>query len=138
MTSDLEQFNNFDKTFDKVNNDFQTYLTNAKQHIYFRNLEVMYSEAEIEKLLFTSHNFQWAPTTQGDLNIGNGPVFNMLFNTMNQYFNPNSIFNRDIMISFINCLYPTDPLIISSPYEVNVAENRGGTTYNYDFIISQI
>ncbi len=128
MTDSFAEFNNFDKNFDKVNNTFDAYVVQAKQYIYYRNLETDYTESELQTLLYTIFEFTWAPTTEGNLFIGEGCIFNILYNTMEQYFNPNVVFTKEMMQPVLNSLLP---------YEIHVADIRDGVTYNYDFIISQ-
>lgn len=119
----LTLFNNFDKNYDKENNVFATYLDEAKTFIYFRNLQTIYSEEDLYKLFYTDFTF-----TIGETTIS-GTIFNVIFNNINQYINPNVIFTKDTIQPVLNGLLPC---------EINVVENKGDGQINYDFIISLI
>ena len=127
MTSEFDEFNDFDKTFDKENNTFETYAEHARQFIYFRNLETIFYQSELEKLFYVDYSFSWEDPY---VEIGYGSIFNMLFNAMNQYFNPNAIFTKDNMKPILNN---------ELPCHLHITEFKdGGLFYSYNFIIGGI
>ena len=118
----LNLFNDFDKNYDKVNNNFATYLNSARSFIYFRNLQVIYTDADLEKILYLNFTFTIGTT------IFTGPIFNVLFNNINQYIeNPLIIFTKETMQPILDGLLPC---------EINVAENKGDTTNLHNIIVS--
>ena len=122
----LIEFNNFDKNYDKINNTFSDYVSDAESYLYFRNLKTNWSIEELEKLLYTHTTFAWHPSIIGDLYIGEGSIFNLLFNVMNQYFNPEVIFNRNGL----------NHVLTNESNEMNVSSVENGLTYKYDFRIT--
>lgn len=127
-SEDLNEFNNFDKNYNKIINTFDDYILEARQYLYFRNQEIIWTENELELLFYTDADFQWSPSTIGDLNIGVGCIFNMLFNTMNKYFNPIIIFTKESMNELL--LNPT----ATNEFYINSVND--GVTYNYNFNIT--
>jgi hypothetical protein len=122
----LTEFNNFDKNFDKINNTYDNYVSQAENYLYFRNLKTTWTMAELKKLLFDQSTFRWHPSIIGDLFIGTNSIFNLLFNEMNQYFNPEVIFNRNGL----------NHILINESNEIHVASVENGLTYKYDFLIT--
>jgi hypothetical protein len=122
----LTEFNNFDKNFDKINNTYDAYVSQAENYLYFRNLKTTWTMAELKKLLFDQSTFTWHPSIIGDLFIGEGSIFNLLFNEMNQYFNPEVIFNRNGL----------NHILMGESNEIQVRFASNGLTYKYDFVIT--
>ena len=122
----LIEFNEFDKNYDKINNTFDAYVTQAENYLYFRNLKTNWTMEELEKLLFRTVTLTWHPSIIGDLYIGQGSIFNVLFNILNQYFNPEVIFNHNGL----------NHILIGESNEIHVASVKNGLTYKYDFIIT--
>ena len=122
----LTEFNNFDKNFDKINNTYDDYVSQAENYLYFRNLKTTWTMAELKKLLFDQSTFTWHPSIIGDLHIGTGSIFNLLFNDMNQYFNPEVIFNRNGL----------NQVLTGESNEIQVRFASNGLTYKYDFVIT--
>jgi hypothetical protein len=126
----LTEFNNFDKKYDKTNNTYINYLLEAENYLYFRNLRTIFTIDELEILLYKPASFSWVASVIGKLHIGDGCIFNLLFNVMNQYFNPEVIFNKNGL----------DALLSNSkePNEILVNSMIDCMTYTYDFVITLI
>ena len=122
----LTEFNNFDKNFDKINDTYDDYVSQAENYLYFRNLKTTWTMEELKKLLFDQSTFTWHPSIIGDLYIGDGSIFNLLFNDMNQYFNPEVIFNRNGL----------NHVLTGESNEIQVRFASNGLTYKYDFVIT--
>jgi hypothetical protein len=122
----LTEFNDFDKNFDKINNTYDDYVSQAENYLYFRNLKTTWTMAELKKLLFDQSTFTWHPSIIGDLYIGEGSIFNLLFNVLNQYFNPEVIFNRNGL----------NHILTGESNEIQVRFASNGLTYKYDFVIT--
>ena len=124
-TDTFTEFNDFDKIFDKELHTYNDYVLQAQQYLYFRNLLNVWTVEELEIFLYKNANFTWNPLTEGDLFIANGCIFNILYNTMNTYFNPDVVFRREYL----------DNILMNGFGDFHVVNIIDGTTYNYDFVI---